>query len=95
MAPYKADNLSAISEPIDKKMWEPQNHTTLWAFTACYRGIFTFFPPPWLYGLLRTLASCTTDANSTLSFSFRIHIFSFTSRKSVSTRKSRSSRLSL
>jgi hypothetical protein len=24
-------------------MWEPRRFTTLWAFTACYRDIFTFF----------------------------------------------------
>jgi hypothetical protein len=25
-----------------EKMWEPKSHTTLWAFTACYRDSFTF-----------------------------------------------------
>jgi hypothetical protein len=25
------------------KMWEPQNLTILWAFTACYRHSFTFY----------------------------------------------------
>jgi hypothetical protein len=24
-------------------MWEPRRHTTIWAFTACYRDSFTFF----------------------------------------------------
>jgi hypothetical protein len=24
-------------------MWEPRRLTTLWAFTACYRGSFTFY----------------------------------------------------
>jgi hypothetical protein len=38
----KADNLTAICEPIVKKMWEPQPLTTLWAFSACYRDSFTF-----------------------------------------------------
>jgi hypothetical protein len=38
----EADNLTAISEPIVYKMWEPQHLTTVWAFTACYRdGLFT------------------------------------------------------
>jgi hypothetical protein len=37
----KADNLTAILEPIVKVMWDPQRLTTLWAFTACYRGSFT------------------------------------------------------
>jgi hypothetical protein len=31
----KADNLTAICEPIVKKMWEPRPLTTLRAFTAC------------------------------------------------------------
>jgi hypothetical protein len=31
----KADNLTAISQPIVYKMWEPRRLTTLWAFTAC------------------------------------------------------------
>jgi hypothetical protein len=38
----KADNLTAICEPIVQKMWEPQPFTPLWAFTACYRDSFTF-----------------------------------------------------
>jgi hypothetical protein len=39
----KADNLTAICEPIVQKMWEPRRLTTLWASTACYRDSFTFF----------------------------------------------------
>jgi hypothetical protein len=37
----KADNLTAICEPIVWKMWEPRRLTTLWASTACsfYLGI--------------------------------------------------------
>jgi hypothetical protein len=31
-----ADNITAICEPIVKKMWEPGRLTTLWAFTAGY-----------------------------------------------------------
>jgi hypothetical protein len=38
----KADNLTAICEPIVYKMWEPRRLTTLWASTACYRDSFTF-----------------------------------------------------
>jgi hypothetical protein len=37
----KADNCTAIYEPIVWKMWEPQHLTTLWASTACYRDTFT------------------------------------------------------
>jgi hypothetical protein len=39
----KADNLTAICEPIVYKIWEPRRPTTLWAPTACYRDSFTFF----------------------------------------------------
>jgi hypothetical protein len=33
----KADNLTAICEPIVSKMWDPQRLTTLWDAMACYR----------------------------------------------------------
>jgi hypothetical protein len=39
----KADNLTAICEPIFKKIWEPRRLTTIWAFTACYSDSFTFY----------------------------------------------------
>jgi hypothetical protein len=32
----KADNLTAICEPIFYKMWEPRRPTSVWASTACY-----------------------------------------------------------
>jgi hypothetical protein len=38
----KADNLTAICEPIIYKMWEPQRLTTLWVSMACYKNSFTF-----------------------------------------------------
>jgi hypothetical protein len=38
----KADDLTAICEPIAWKMWEPRRLTTLWAFTPCYEGNVTF-----------------------------------------------------
>jgi hypothetical protein len=38
----KADNLTAISEPIFYKMWDPRRLTTLQASTASYRDSFTF-----------------------------------------------------
>jgi hypothetical protein len=38
----KADNLTAIFEPIVKKIWESRRLTALWASTACYRDSFTF-----------------------------------------------------
>jgi hypothetical protein len=37
----KADNLTAIYEPVVQKMWEPRRLTTLWEFTACYMYSFT------------------------------------------------------
>jgi hypothetical protein len=40
---HKADNLTAIYEPIVQKIWEPEHLTTLWAFTASYRDSLTFF----------------------------------------------------
>jgi hypothetical protein len=40
---HKADNLTALCEPIFWKMWEPQHLTVLWAFTACYSDSFTFY----------------------------------------------------
>jgi hypothetical protein len=40
---HKADNLTAICEPIVQKMWEFRRLTTVWASTACYRDSFTFF----------------------------------------------------
>jgi hypothetical protein len=42
----KADNLTAIYEPIVQKMWEPRRLTTLWASTECYRDSFTFLFTP-------------------------------------------------
>jgi hypothetical protein len=39
--PIKADNLTAICEPIVSKMWDPRLLTTLWAPTACYRASFS------------------------------------------------------
>jgi hypothetical protein len=38
----KADNFTAICEPIVWKMWESRRLTILWASTACYRDSFTF-----------------------------------------------------
>jgi hypothetical protein len=39
----KADNLTAICEPIVWKMWEPQRLRTLWAFSVCFTDNFAFF----------------------------------------------------
>jgi hypothetical protein len=38
----KADNLSAICEPIVQKMWEPQHLSTQRVSTACYSDSFAF-----------------------------------------------------
>jgi hypothetical protein len=35
----KADNLTAICEPIVYKTWEPRRLTTLWNFKACYTNM--------------------------------------------------------
>jgi hypothetical protein len=39
----KVENLTAICEQTDYKMWEPRRLTTLWATTACYRDSCTCF----------------------------------------------------
>jgi hypothetical protein len=39
----KADNLTAICEPIVYIMWDPQRLTPLWTYTACYRDSFLPF----------------------------------------------------
>jgi hypothetical protein len=41
-------NLTAIYEPIVKKIWEPRRLTTLWAFMACYRDSYTFYVSYWV-----------------------------------------------
>jgi hypothetical protein len=40
----KADNLTAMCEPIVLKMLEPRRLTTRRASTACYRDSFSIFP---------------------------------------------------
>jgi hypothetical protein len=37
----KADNLTAICEPIVQEIWKPRRLTTLWVSMACYRNSFT------------------------------------------------------
>jgi hypothetical protein len=58
----KADNLTAICEPIVYKMWEPRILTTLWVSTACYRDSFTFLPRGIL--IYRTGTGPETDINT-------------------------------
>jgi hypothetical protein len=41
--PHKADNFTAICEPIVKKIWEPRRLTTLLASMAFYKDSFTFY----------------------------------------------------
>jgi hypothetical protein len=43
----KADNLTAICEPIGQKMWEHRCLTTVWASTASYRDSFTDMAVGW------------------------------------------------
>jgi hypothetical protein len=40
----KAENLTAVCEPIVEKMLELRRLTNVWASTACYRDSFTFLP---------------------------------------------------
>jgi hypothetical protein len=37
----KADNLTAVCEPIAYKMWEPRRLMNLWASTSCCSDSFT------------------------------------------------------
>jgi hypothetical protein len=39
----KADNLTAICDPIVYKIWERRHLITLWASMACYRDSFTIY----------------------------------------------------
>jgi hypothetical protein len=39
----KADNLIAICEPTDKKVWELQRLTTIWASSSSYKDSLVFF----------------------------------------------------
>jgi hypothetical protein len=39
----RADKLTSIFEPIDKKIWDPRRLTTLLASTTCYSDSITFF----------------------------------------------------
>jgi hypothetical protein len=39
----RADNLTAICEPIVYTMWDPRDLTIQLFSTACYRDNFTFF----------------------------------------------------
>jgi hypothetical protein len=39
----KADSLTAIFEPIIKKMWKPRRLIIVWTATACYRENFTSY----------------------------------------------------
>jgi hypothetical protein len=48
----KAGDLITITERTDKKMWEPQRLTALWASTVCYKCNFTL-------SLLLYVETCT------------------------------------
>jgi hypothetical protein len=39
----KAENLTAICEPIVYKMWRPLRLKILWASKTCYRDSFAFY----------------------------------------------------
>jgi hypothetical protein len=44
---HKADNLTAICEPIAYKMWEIRRLTTLWSSMACYMDSFYICQSRW------------------------------------------------
>jgi hypothetical protein len=43
----KADNLTAICEPIVRKMWEPRRLINLWASASHYRDSFLYLTELW------------------------------------------------
>jgi hypothetical protein len=79
---HKADNLTAICEPIVQKMWEPQHLTTLWASTACYRPVTL---PLYIYIYIRLeeygsglIISCARDVQV-----FLIHLYPLCNYKMI------------
>jgi hypothetical protein len=52
---HKADNLTAFCEPIVFKMCEHRRLTNIWAYTACYRGSFTFYVYVFLWFYIKIL----------------------------------------
>jgi hypothetical protein len=43
--PARKSDLTAVCEPIAKKMWQSRHLQTLWTSTASYRDDFTFLLP--------------------------------------------------
>jgi hypothetical protein len=72
----RADNLTAICEPIVYTMWDPQHLTTLSASKACYGDSFTFFFYfywyiwPFEYRYQATQSRLTPKCNQELNVSF-------------------------
>jgi hypothetical protein len=61
----KDDNLTAIYEPIVKKMSEPRRLTTPWASTACYRESITFHYIGYVYfGAIYLVSSSSSSSSS-------------------------------
>jgi hypothetical protein len=52
----KADDITAICDPIVGKMWEPRRLKTPWASTACYRD--------------SSLSSCSTKCRAYTAFNY-------------------------
>jgi hypothetical protein len=51
----KANNLTAICEPIVYKLCEPQHFTALWVSTARYRDTLTIFIVTEMFGVCNSV----------------------------------------
>jgi hypothetical protein len=55
-------DLTAICEPVLKKMWEPRRLTTLWTSRACYRDSFILFFS-YLYAVCQLTSSLAPETS--------------------------------
>jgi hypothetical protein len=73
----KADNLTAICEPIVYKMRNPQRLTTAWASTACLQDRFTFCTFAYVFTFLKRTQRVhyeISHCNNAEAVTFREHI---------------------
>jgi hypothetical protein len=61
---HEADKLTAICEPIVKKMWEPRLLTNLWAFTACCKDSLPYILPYVESIVLKVVANVVTGTKN-------------------------------
>jgi hypothetical protein len=68
---YNAENLTAISEPIAQKMWEPRRLTILLASMACYRDNFTFLYKTKLFQMRQMRCESSYEQGPNEDFAYR------------------------